>query len=37
MALETRITGAYVMIFPGGIMPGIGDELGIGMFFLMVL
>lgn len=27
-SLETRITRACVMIFPGGIMDGIGDELG---------
>lgn len=39
MALETRITGACVMIFPDGIMDGIGDESGysVGCSFLMPL
>lgn len=30
-SLEIRITGACIMIFPGGIMPGIGDELETGI------
>ena len=36
-SLETRISGACVMIFPGGIMDGIGDWGPAEMFFLMVL